>query len=133
MLLEDGDQGRLDGDAAVLAPLAADVEDGTVIAASDVADIGIEQLVGAHAGQQDGQHERAVTLEPVAASPRLGVVVEGGDQRADGALEERLGERLACLDALVRLNDCGFIARGDLGRLGCGGDFSFRYCRADLL
>ena len=46
-MLEDLDQRRLDRDPAVLAALAANVDDGTVITAAKVTDVGAQQFIGA--------------------------------------------------------------------------------------
>jgi hypothetical protein len=47
------------------------VDDGTVVAASKVTDIGAQQFMGAQAGQQPGEDECAVAFDPVAAAPSL--------------------------------------------------------------
>ena len=60
--------------------LAANVDDGPVIAASKVTDVGAQQFIGAQTGQQRGEDQGAVALPPVVAPPRLRVGLEGGDQ-----------------------------------------------------
>jgi hypothetical protein len=69
---EDLHQRRFDRDAAVLAAFPADVDDGAVVGAAEVTEVGAQQFVGAQAGEQRGENEGAVTLNPVGASPRLG-------------------------------------------------------------
>ena len=71
--LEHLHQRRLDGDPAVLAALAADVDDGAVVGAAKVTDVGAQQFIGAQPGQQRGQDQGAVALHPVGAPPRLRV------------------------------------------------------------
>ena len=51
-MLEDVDEDGFDGDAAVFVALAADLDDGAVVGAAQVADVGAHQLVGAQTGQQ---------------------------------------------------------------------------------
>jgi hypothetical protein len=70
-VLEDCDQRRLDRDPAILAALAADMDDGTVVGASKVADVGAQQFVGAQPGKEPCEDEGAVAFDPLAASPRL--------------------------------------------------------------
>ena len=72
-MLEDLDQRRLDRDSTVLAALAANVDDGAVVGAAKVTDVGAQQFIGAHASQQGGEDECAITFDPVgaAAAPRV--------------------------------------------------------------
>jgi hypothetical protein len=51
-VLEDVDEDGFDGDAAVFVALAADLKDGAVVGAAEVADVGAQHLVGAQTGQQ---------------------------------------------------------------------------------
>ena len=64
----------------VLAALAADVDDGSVVGAAKVTDVGAPQFIGAQPGQQRGQDQGAVALHPVASPPRLGVGAQGSQQ-----------------------------------------------------
>jgi hypothetical protein len=69
-VLEDLHHDGFDRDPAVLAALAANVDDGTVVAAAKVTDVGAQQVVGAQSGKQCGEDEGAVAFDPVAASLR---------------------------------------------------------------
>jgi hypothetical protein len=53
------------------------VDDGPVVAASKVTDVGAQQFISAQAGKQCGEDEGAVAFDPVAASPRFRVCLEG--------------------------------------------------------
>jgi hypothetical protein len=80
--LEDPHQHRFDRDPAVLAALAADVDDGAIVGAPNVTDVGAHQFIGAQPGQQRSQDQGAVALDPVAAPPRL--QVEAEDRKGRG-------------------------------------------------
>jgi hypothetical protein len=56
-VLEGLHQRRFDWDPAVLAALAADVDDGPVVAGPKVTDVGAQQFVGAQPGQQHGEDQ----------------------------------------------------------------------------
>jgi len=73
--LEQLDQCRLDRDAAVFAALAADVDDGAVVGAAKVTDVGAQQFISAQSSQQRGEDEGAVAFDPVGAPPRLRIRV----------------------------------------------------------
>ena len=60
--LEHLHQHRLDRDLAVLAALAADVDDGALVGSANVTDVGAHQFIGAQPGQQRGQDEGAVAF-----------------------------------------------------------------------
>jgi hypothetical protein len=53
--LEHLDQRRLDGDPTVFAAFATDVDDGAVVGAAEITDVGAQQFIGAQPGQQRGQ------------------------------------------------------------------------------
>ena len=83
VVLEDVDEDGFDGDPAVFVALAADLEDRAVVGAAQVADVGAHQLVGAQTGQQPGEDEGAVTLEPVGRSGSLRRCRHRGQQGGD--------------------------------------------------
>ena len=72
IFLEGLDQRRFDRDSTVLAALAADMDDGAVVGAANVTDIGAQQFIGAQPGQQAGEDQGAIPLEPIAAPRALG-------------------------------------------------------------
>jgi hypothetical protein len=65
--LDDRNKRCLYRDAAVLTPFAAHLDDGAVRCAAEVADVGIDEFLGAQAGQQRGEDDGAIALGPVAA------------------------------------------------------------------
>jgi hypothetical protein len=81
-------------DSAIFAAFAANVDDAAVGGGADVADVGADHLIGTQPGQQPGQQQRAVTLDTVASAPRRRVVVEDGEQLADGVGAVGLGQLL---------------------------------------
>jgi hypothetical protein len=53
--LEHLHQRRLDGDPTVFVAFAVDVDDGAVVGAAKVTDVGAQQFIGAQPGQQRGE------------------------------------------------------------------------------
>jgi hypothetical protein len=73
---EDLDQRRFDRNPAILAAVASNINDGPIVAAAKVTDVGAQQFIsaGRPAARQD---QGAVTFDPVAESPGPQVRVEG--------------------------------------------------------
>jgi hypothetical protein len=68
------------------------MDDRATVGAADIADVGADQLIGPQAGQQGGQDDRAVAVDPVAAPPRLRVGCQGAQQGGDRPGRQRLGD-----------------------------------------
>ena len=56
------------------------MDDGAVVGAAKVTDVGAHQFIGAQPGQQRGQDQGAIALHPVGAPPRRRVGAERGQQ-----------------------------------------------------
>ena len=67
-LLENAEQFSADRYSAVLVAFAAYVHHATVVGAPDVADVGVEEFVGAQAGQQGGEDDCSVVFGPIVAA-----------------------------------------------------------------
>jgi hypothetical protein len=74
------------------------MDDGPIVAAAKVTDIGAQQFIGAQAGQQSREDKGAAALDPVAASPRLRVRIE---------LRQECGHRTCRQDFRQRLRELG--------------------------
>ncbi len=70
------------------------MDDGAVVGAAKITDVGAQQFIGAQPGQQRDQDQGAVTFDPVAASPGLRVRVEGPEERGHRACRQCLRQRL---------------------------------------
>jgi hypothetical protein len=68
-----------------------------VIGGLNVAHVGAQQFIGAQAGKQRRQDERAVTFDPVAAPPGLRLRVQDCQQGCHGIGWSPLGSVLASL------------------------------------
>ena len=97
IVLEDVDQRRLDGDPAVFAALAADVDDGAVVGAAKVTDVGAQQFIGAQPGQQGGEDQGAVAFDPVGAPLRIWSALRASRRAATESAGNALGSVLASL------------------------------------
>ena len=95
--LEHPHQRRLDRDAAVFAALAADVDDGAVVGAAEVTDVGAHQFLGAQPSQEAGEDQGAVAFDPVVASPRPRVGMRAPSRAATASAGSALGSVLASL------------------------------------
>jgi hypothetical protein len=90
IVLEDLDQRRFDRDPAVFAALAAHVDDSAVLGPAKVTDVGAQQFISAQAGQQRGQDEGAIPLEPVGAARALRLLTEDDQQCGHRICRQRL-------------------------------------------
>jgi hypothetical protein len=87
--LNDPNHWRFDRDSAVLSAFAAHVDDGSVVGAADVANVGADQLVGTQAGKQRGEDQCTVAFDPITTPSRLWIVLHGAQQCGDRAAEMR--------------------------------------------
>ena len=70
------------------------VRPGPIVATAKVTDVGAQQFIGAQSRQQCGEDKGAVAFEPVAASPRLRVRIEGRQERGHRICRQCLRQRL---------------------------------------
>src|SRR5271169_3412580 len=91
--VDDTEQFGLDGDAAVLAAFAFDMNDcGAVVGGADVTHIGLAQFLGPYTGQQPSKDQCEIALSPVCLVVRILVVRDCFQKRFDGGAGEGLRE-----------------------------------------
>ncbi len=94
-MLEDVEEDGFDGDPAVFVAFAADLDDGAVVGAADVADVGAHQVVGAQPASSPVMMRRGPPSQSVDRG-RCGSV-DAAASRAVTDWGEGFGSDLGCL------------------------------------